>query len=114
MKDTAFPITSEDITLSNLIFNDLEACNELADSLQSRITNYEKTTKQYAELSDKKDEQISNLLNQGNLYQDMVDACDKAEKKKERKIKFLKFTRNVLIGIVVAEAGYIGYKQVFK
>ena len=96
------------------MFNDLEACNELADSLQSRITNYEKTTKESSKIIAKQDEQMANLLNQVNLEKDMLDACDKAVAKKDRKIKFLKFTRTVAVCAAGLEAVYIGVKAMFK
>lgn len=114
MKDTAFPINSEDITLSNLIFNDLEACSELSDSLQVQLKMYEKTTKEATEIISEQSSQMANLLNQLNLTDEMLKACDKAEKKKERKIKMLKFTRNILIAVAGLEAGYIGLKLLFS
>lgn len=114
MKDTAFPVLSEDITLSNLIFNDLEACNELADSLQSRIKSDEKAIDDCINLSNEKDEQIANLLNQAKLIDEMLKTCDEVQKKKDRKVKFLKFTRNIAICVAGLEAAYIGLKLVFE
>lgn len=53
-------------------------------------------------------------MNQVNLEDEMLEACDKDVEKKDRKIKFLKFTRNVLICFAGLEAAYIGVKALFS
>jgi len=96
------------------MFNDLEACIELTDSLQVRINKYEETVNKAIDIIGKQDIQLDNLLNQVNLEAAMLEVCDNVEKKQEKKIKFLKFTRNIAICAAGLEACYIGVKLAFQ
>lgn len=65
-------------------------------------------------LSQQKDEQIDNLLNQVNLEAEMLYVCEMTEKKQVKKIKRLSLIRNILFCIVGLEGVYIGVQSVLK
>lgn len=93
----------------------MEACNEVADSLQSRLNNYEKKVVPECESELTKQKEIEENLNlQVEAKEISLGMCERNETKQQRKITGLKILRNILIAVVGVEAGYIGFKSIFK
>lgn len=105
--DTASIVSNEFITLSNHAFADLEACNELADSLHAQNRNYELLKKKDEEIISNLEKSEKNLSAQVEAQSIGLELCEKNEAIQQRKITRMKIFRNILVAVIGVESGYI-------
>jgi len=95
--DTVYSVSKETINAYNLSINYLDACNEVADSLQSRIDTYENAVipalEDVIELSKGIEDNLKDQVAESGA---LIDLYKKSDKKSSRKILSLKVQRNIL------------------
>lgn len=92
---------------------DLDACNELADSLDSRLKNYEVLKLQDDVTIKKFQDDTKNLESQVKEESGLKESYKKGEKREKRKNKIAKGFATGFGIIAVIEAGYIAISKVF-
>lgn len=92
---------------------DLDACNELADSLDSRLKNYESLKLQDDITIKKFQDDNKNLESQVIEITGLKESYKKGEAKEKTKNKFIKGFATGFGIIAIIEAGYIAVKKVF-
>lgn len=92
---------------------DLDACNELADSLYSEIKNREVLKVKDDALISKQQDDNKNLENQVKEITGLKDSYKAGEAKEKRKNKWVKGFATGFGIVAIIEAGYIAISKVF-
>lgn len=114
VKDTAYSVSPSDVNSVNHMKADLDACNELADSLDSRLQNYESLKLQDDATIKKFQDDNKNLESQVNQLGILNSSYKAGESKEKRKNRFAKGFATGFGIIAIIEAGYIAISKVFR
>ncbi len=112
--DTACLVSLSTIKIYNHVYADLEACNELADSLFSEIQTHDRIEIQNQKIIDDSEIQIANLEGQVKEKVIQSDLSAKQLKRANRKLKVAKFIGSGAGVVALAEAAYIGIQSIKK
>jgi len=104
---TASNVSSEDITAINHMKVDLDACNELADSMHSEIQNRIKLQAKSDSIIVKQDQNIKVLVDANGKLVELKDTFEKGEKREKRKNKWIKGIATGFGVVAILEAGWI-------
>jgi hypothetical protein len=91
---------------------DLDACNELADSLQSEINNYELQAKMDKQIFTQQQADVALLESQIRDITELKDLYKSGERKEKLKNRFAKGLAAGLGIVAAAEAVWIGLKSI--
>lgn len=109
--DTAFCVSVNDIKLYNHAIADLDACNELADSLYSQIHNQELSAIQKNDLILIGQLMVSKLEAQVLEKTVTEESYIKEAKKNSNKLKLFKGLLNLVSAVAIIELGWIGVQS---
>lgn len=109
--DTASLVSIKDIRVYNHIMADLDACNELADSLYSQIQNHELSAKQKNDIILTDNIIISKL--EGQVSEKIIteESYKKEAKKNSNKLKLFKGLLGLVSVVAIIEGGVIGVQS---
>ncbi len=105
--DTSLVVSLSTIRLYNHAMQDLDACNEMADTLYAQKERYKSLTKDMANEIEISNEQISNLKDQVSEKEITEASYKKGEKRNKIKSKFLKGFATGFGIIAILESGWI-------
>ena len=91
---------------------DLDACNELADSLQSEINSYELQAKMDKQIFTQQQADVALLESQIRDITELKDLYKSGERKEKLKNRFAKGLAAGLGIVAAAEAVWIGLKSI--
>lgn len=113
-QDSTVLVSLSDIYAYDHVFSDLKSCNELADSLFSRIKNYELVAKDNEKYLANYEKDILSLNKEIQDRQKIQVLTDKQLKKANRNNNLLKFGLISISTVAVLELGYIGIQSLNK
>lgn len=95
-RDTVCAITFPQVDSVNKTFVDLDECNELKDSLNSQINNYETLVEGQEKVIKSQDKEIAIQKNIVIEKDNIIASDEKLLKKQNRRIGWLKVQRTIL------------------
>lgn len=107
-KDTASLVSLSQTNSYNHAFQDLKACNKLADSLWSNISTLQLRINDDNRYMKDADEQVFKLTQQFQEQKVIVDLKDKQLKREVRNKKLSKLVSYIGIPVAFIAGGYIG------
>ena len=109
--DTAFSVSNDNISTVNHMMVDLDACNELADSLNSTIKNYKILSEKDLKITSQQAKDIQLLEKQVSDLTELKELYKSGEKKEKTKNRFTKALASGFGIVAAAEAVWIGIKS---
>lgn len=109
--DTLCSVSITDIRLYNNAIADLDACNELADSLYSEIGSYVSIVKNNGAIILDDNIMISKLEGQVKEKSITEESYMREAKRNSNKIKLFKGLLEIISSVAIVELGYIGLQS---